>query len=692
MAQDGAGFPGAPGGPRAVAVYAYAGARPRAATYANGTATSYTHDARGGVIEVHHTGPAGTLLRVQQLRDGARAPRARVEDAGAGLRDERFGYDSRYQLGARVAAPATGLFDLAPFLPATAVPLTAPPPRQPLLDAAIGPRVGPAAPTGADAWVHDLVGNRELTRADGVDTAYGVVDNRDRYPSVAGDSHIYDRAGNLLSDGKFTYVYDGFRRLVRIVQVATGTTVARYDHDPAGRRVVEERPGAPAVVIAYDGVDRIADYRNGACVGQYVHGPAVDDPVELAAGGAAHTYHLDLQGSVRVLSRADGTAAAMYAYDPFGVLRPSSGPLLEPPGAPSATAATQPFGYAARPFEAATASYDARARCYVPHLGRFLQRDPAGVVDGHRYTYAGNHPLAFGDPSGLARSELANSNSVYSEDHAYYESLPPLSAPDTRLYVKEGPLHKQWQAAMNYTTDSSNPTWARGVSGGLALAATPVAFVEEMTRGFVNIPFATHNLGRLIGEHAARAKLAHDHGDNVAAAAESLMALRDGTLAFLTAASPFAGMPAKGGAPMAAPLPRAVVVGGETGVLARGGRAVARSGDEVIVRRMSPAEADATVAAQGLVPKPGSRGAKWVSSGSAQKSLRRSGHEKTVTLSVTPGTTAMLESRSVDYSRVSGEAALPGGVIVKENEPGAFGIGIDLLWEFNARVTGVKVK
>lgn len=403
---DGTGYPGAAGADRTVATYTYAGNRVRAVAYANRTTTAYTHDARGGVIDVHHTGPAGTLLRVQQLRDGAKAPRARVEQTATGSRGERFGYDARYQLGARVEDAAAPLFDLTPWLPATSPPAGAPQARQPLIDAAIGPRLGPVAPAGADAWVHDLVGNRERTRAEGVDTLYGSVDNRDRYASVAADGHTYDRAGNLLSDGKFKYVYDGFRRLVRI-ETATGAPVARYDYDPAGRRVVEARPGAPAVVIAYDGVDRIADYRDGVCVGQYVHGPAVDDPVELAAAGATHTYHLDLQGSVRVLSRADGTAAALYAYDPFGVLRLSSGPLLEPPGAPSATVATQPFGYAARPFEAATASYDARARCYVPHLGRFLQRDPAGAVDGHLYAYAGNHPLAFGDPSGLARAEMA---------------------------------------------------------------------------------------------------------------------------------------------------------------------------------------------------------------------------------------------------------------------------------------------
>ena len=46
--------------------------------------------------------------------------------------------------------------------------------------------------------------------------------------------------------------------------------------------------------------------------------------------------------------------------------------------------------------------YDYRARMYVPSLGRFLQRDPAGYIDGFNlYAYVGNNPLAFVDPSGL---------------------------------------------------------------------------------------------------------------------------------------------------------------------------------------------------------------------------------------------------------------------------------------------------
>ena len=118
---DGVGYPGAPGLTRTIATYAYVGSRLRGEAYANGTTTAVIHDARGGAIELHHAGPSGTLLRVQQLRDGARAPRARVEveggPGGATARGERFGYDARYQLGARSAA-AAGLWDLAPFRPA----------------------------------------------------------------------------------------------------------------------------------------------------------------------------------------------------------------------------------------------------------------------------------------------------------------------------------------------------------------------------------------------------------------------------------------------------------------------------------------------------------------------------------------------------------------------------------------------
>ena len=53
-----------------------------------------------------------------------------------------------------------------------------------------------------------------------------------------------------------------------------------------------------------------------------------------------------------------------------------------------------------------TGLYHFRARAYSPSMGRFLQLDPAGFVDGmNRYQYAGGNPLAFTDPSGCAHGD-----------------------------------------------------------------------------------------------------------------------------------------------------------------------------------------------------------------------------------------------------------------------------------------------
>ena len=48
-----------------------------------------------------------------------------------------------------------------------------------------------------------------------------------------------------------------------------------------------------------------------------------------------------------------------------------------------------------------TGVYYYRARSYDANLGRFLQRDPAGMVDGpNMYAYCGNDPVNRRDPGG----------------------------------------------------------------------------------------------------------------------------------------------------------------------------------------------------------------------------------------------------------------------------------------------------
>jgi len=184
-------------------------------------------------------------------------------------------------------------------------------------------------------------------------------------------------------------------RLVRVVGLATGDEVAEFLYDARGRRVIERQGGVTSQVV-YDGSALVAEYRNGNLFAQYVHDDGVDKPLQLAAEGAEHWYHPDLAGSTRILSDGTGAEDAAFRYSPFGEL-----------------VDTQPTGifnrllYIGRCFDASIDLYDFRARAYDPRLGRFLQRDPAGMVDGSNlYRYAGDNPLTYTDPTGTVRQQV----------------------------------------------------------------------------------------------------------------------------------------------------------------------------------------------------------------------------------------------------------------------------------------------
>ena len=67
------------------------------------------------------------------------------------------------------------------------------------------------------------------------------------------------------------------------------------------------------------------------------------------------------------------------------------------------------LGPVADAVDAEIALYHYKARAYDPTIGRFLQLDPAGFIDGpNRYQYAGGNPLVHTDPTGLFVGKLWN--------------------------------------------------------------------------------------------------------------------------------------------------------------------------------------------------------------------------------------------------------------------------------------------
>jgi RHS repeat-associated protein len=98
------------------------------------------------------------------------------------------------------------------------------------------------------------------------------------------------------------------------------------------------------------------------------------------------------------LSDVNSVLVERYTYDVFGrpTIRDANGTEIE------ASALGNPYLFTARAWDAETALYYYRARYYDYATARFLQPDPTGYSDGlNFYSYCGNDPVNFADPSGL---------------------------------------------------------------------------------------------------------------------------------------------------------------------------------------------------------------------------------------------------------------------------------------------------
>ncbi len=90
-----------------------------------------------------------------------------------------------------------------------------------------------------------------------------------------------------------------------------------------------------------------------------------------------------------MLTRSDKTVANRYVYDDYGAFRSRT------------EGTTNYYAFSGREYDPAVDLIFYRARYYDPLIGRFLTRDPAGMVDGANiYVYAGNNPITRIDPRG----------------------------------------------------------------------------------------------------------------------------------------------------------------------------------------------------------------------------------------------------------------------------------------------------
>ncbi len=127
--------------------------------------------------------------------------------------------------------------------------------------------------------------------------------------------------------------------------------------------------------------------------------------------GCVYHYLRDVLGSVVGLTNASGQLIERYTYDPYGktFVEKWTGTAW---ATTNASSVGNPFMWTGQRYDAATGTYHFLYRTYSPTIGRWLQRDPAGFMDGvNLYEYVASRPVASTDADGRKANVSVNSSS-----------------------------------------------------------------------------------------------------------------------------------------------------------------------------------------------------------------------------------------------------------------------------------------
>ena len=252
-------------------------------------------------------------------------------------------------------------------------------------------------------YILDAVGNRTEVRNDGVRQVYlpndkhRLTNSMNRYEQIDSILFTYDAKGNLLSDGTNTYTYDYDNRQTGISGPGGPT---EYIYDARGWRVGKTVNGVQMYSIYSKRYQTIEERNaNNQLLFRYAYGFINDELLTRhEAGGTTNTYHRDALGSISEVTTASGSLIERYAYDVYGmpnIFNSINSALVS-------SANGNPYLFTGREFDMESGDYYYRARIYKPGIGRFLQMDPAGYVDGmNLYVYVRNDPVSRTDPNGL---------------------------------------------------------------------------------------------------------------------------------------------------------------------------------------------------------------------------------------------------------------------------------------------------
>ena len=121
-----------------------------------------------------------------------------------------------------------------------------------------------------------------------------------------------------------------------------------------------------------------------------------------SSGNVVEAYDCDAYGNTLIFTAADPSGnwqvVQRYVYSPYGTITVLNADWSTPP------TGTQPLVdnlYQGMTLDSVTGLYDERFRNYSPSLGRWINQDPAGYINGaNRYQFVVSDPVGRVDPRG----------------------------------------------------------------------------------------------------------------------------------------------------------------------------------------------------------------------------------------------------------------------------------------------------
>ncbi|HAW76337.1 MAG TPA: hypothetical protein DCW74_11455 [Alteromonas australica] len=229
--------------------------------------------------------------------------------------------------------------------------------------------------------------NERLYSTSGMRAYTFTYDDRGNVEDNGFDSFTYNLANEMRSASGNSYVYDGHGKRVKAVD-SEGTRYSMYSL--SGQLLYERINGA---------------YRQNYYLGSQL--------IAHQGAGEQTFIHPDILGTTAGKTNSDGGLIKPLRYAPFGLEW----------GKTNASSGEDEIGYTGHKHDKSIGLTYMQARYYDPVIGRFYSNDPVdvfghaqleaetGFVHGfNRYSYVGNNPYKYTDPTGECRSNNGNSS------------------------------------------------------------------------------------------------------------------------------------------------------------------------------------------------------------------------------------------------------------------------------------------